>query len=141
MEVKPTSMVDASCYITFLAQIHSSLVILESWVLHLHNKCYRQCIAVVLNQWYSCHLWHFDQKIVKLWPKNCALCLYFYVTLLTQRCLEYDTQANPTLNIHAKPYHLYITYSRTCTVVHNVHYYSWKMWEPFLEWLEILQNL
>ena len=35
--------------------------------------------AVVLNLGYLCHLWHFDQKLL-------TLCLYFYVTLLTQRC-------------------------------------------------------
>ena len=40
---------------------------------------YVYCTAVFLKLWYSCHLWHFDQKIV-------ALCLYFYVALLTQRC-------------------------------------------------------
>ena len=84
--------------------------------------------AEVLNLWYSCHLWHFDQKIV-------TLRLYFYVTLLTQRCLENDNQANPTLNIQAKPYHLYITYSRTQRTLlcenlswkyHKIYKYLWS---------------
>ena len=59
------------------------------------------CTAVVLKLWYSCHLWHFDQKIV-------ALCLYFYLTLLTQRCKGNDTQADKSQN--------HCTY-----IVQNVH--------------------
>ena len=50
---------------------------------------------------YSCHLWHFDQKIV-------ALCLYFYLALLTQRCKGNDTQAGKSQN--------HCTY-----IVQNVH--------------------
>ena len=51
---------------------------------------------VVLKLGYSCHLWHFDQKIV-------TLCLYFYVTLLTQRCKERwhpGGQKSESLHIH-----------------------------------------
>ena len=47
----------------------------------------KYCTSVVLKLGYSCHLWHFDQKIV-------TLCLYFYVTLLTQKCKENDTQTD-----------------------------------------------
>ena len=50
---------------------------------------FRFCLncPVVLKLWYSCLLWHFDQNIV-------TLCLNFYVTLLTPRCKENDTQAD-----------------------------------------------
>ena len=40
-------------------------------------QCTLYTSAEVFNLWYTCHLWHFDQKIV-------ALCLYFYVALLIQ---------------------------------------------------------
>ena len=56
---------------------------------------------MVLKLWYSCHLWYFDQKIV-------ALFLYFYLTLLTQRCKGNDTQADKSQN--------HCTY-----IVQNVH--------------------
>ena len=46
---------------------------------------------VVLNLGYSCHLWHFDQIFL-------TLCLYFYVTLLTQWCKGNDTQADKIQN-------------------------------------------
>ena len=85
-----------------------------------YNCTMGQFTSVVLNLWYSCHLWHFDQKFL-------TLRLYFYVTLSTQGCKENDTQENPTLNIHTsihvKPYHLYV-YSIVYIIQYCMYLYN-----------------
>ena len=67
-----------------------------------NTKHLQYSTAVVLKLGYSCHSWHFDEKIV-------TLCHYIYVTLLTQRYKENDTQADKSQN--------YCTY-----IVQNVHF-------------------
>ena len=68
-------------FIFISSTVHSiNLLFRKLWV-----QIILYCRTVVLKLWYSCHLWHFDHKIVTLY-------LNFYVTLLTPRCKENDTQ-------------------------------------------------